>query len=96
MVKIDFAKLQVKLQEERNIKIINEGVIPEFRRTNSARLTAFRLDPIRSFKNYIESAEIDPQNLFGDILDEEFSVDIKEFKKRIKVCGNYLQFAFIC
>ena len=85
MVKIDFAKLQLKLQEERDIKIINEGVIPEFTRTTSARLTAFRLDPIRTFKMYAESAGVELRKLFDELLDEEFSVDLKEFKNRIKV-----------
>lgn len=84
MVKIDFAKLQLKLQDERGIKIKSEGVIPEFTRTNSARLTAFRLDPIRTFKMYVEQAEIDLKNLLSDILDEDCSIDIKEFKKRVK------------
>ena len=86
MVKIDFVKLQLKLQEERNIDIISEGVIPEFTRTNSARLTAFRLDPIKTFKSYLEHSGIDLETIFSDVLDEEFSIDIKEFKKRVKVC----------
>lgn len=39
MVKMEFAKVQSRLEEERQMKIIQEGVIPEFARTNSARLS---------------------------------------------------------
>ena len=85
MVKIDFAKLQLKMQEEKNIRIINDGVIPQYTRTTSARLTAFRLDPIKTFKMYAESAEVELRTLFSDILDDECSVDLKEFKNRLKV-----------
>lgn len=89
MVKIDFARLQLKLQEEKNMKIFSEGVIPEFTRTNSARLTAFRLDPVRTFKTNVKSAGIDLENLLSDSLDDEYSIDIKEFKKRIRVSVKY-------
>ena len=89
MVKINFVKLQIKLQEERNIEIISEGVIPEFTRTNSARLSAFRSDPIRTFKTYLEHSGIDLENILSDVLDEEFSIDIKEFKKRVKVSSLF-------
>lgn len=84
MVKMDFAKLQCRLQDERGMRIINEGVIPEFARTNSARHTAFRVDPIGTFKHNAERAEVDLGELLGPYLDEEYSIDIKEFKTLIK------------
>ncbi|XP_045162889.1 leucine-rich repeat-containing protein 74A-like [Mercenaria mercenaria] len=84
MVKMNFAKLQCRLQDERGMKIINEGVIPEFARTNSARLTAFRVDPIGTFKNNAERADVDLGELLVPYLDEEYSLDIKEFKTIIK------------
>lgn len=84
MVKMNFAKLQCRLQDERGMKIINEGVIPEFARTNSARLTAFRVDPIGTFKNNADRAGVDLGELLVPYLDEEYSVDIKEFKTIIK------------
>ena len=39
MVKKEFVKVQERLQKERNMKIIQEGVIPEFARNNSASLS---------------------------------------------------------
>lgn len=84
MVKMNVAKLQCRLQDERNIKIINEGVIPEFARTNSARHTAFRVDPIGTFKHNVERANVDLGELLVPFLDEEYSVDIKEFRTIIK------------
>lgn len=39
MVKMEFVKVQSRLQEERQMKIIQEGVIPEFARSYSARLS---------------------------------------------------------
>jgi len=37
MVKASFARLANRLTEERNMKIVTEGIIPEVGRTNSAR-----------------------------------------------------------
>ncbi|XP_060595801.1 leucine-rich repeat-containing protein 74A-like [Ruditapes philippinarum] len=84
MVKMNFAKLQCRLQDERGMKIINEGVIPEFARTNSARLTAFRIDPIGTFKHNAGRADVDLGELLVPYLDEEYTIDIKEFKTIIK------------
>lgn len=85
MVKMNVAKLQCRLQDDRAMKIINEGVIPEFARTNSARLTAFRVDPVGTFKSATDRAGIDLGELLVPYLDEDYSADIKEFKTIIKV-----------
>ena len=82
---MNFAKLQVRLQDERGIKVVNEGIIPEFPRTNSARLTAFRVDPIGAFKMYADNAEVDLGELLVNSLDDDYTIDMKEFKSNIKV-----------
>lgn len=84
MVKISFAKLQVKMQDERGIRVVNEGVIPEFTRTNSARQSAFRVDPVGTFKAYAVSADVDLKAILTPILDEDYSADTKQFKAAVK------------
>ena len=85
MVKMNFAKLQVKLLEERDIRVINEGIIPEFCRTNSARLTAFRLDPVGAFKIAAVNADVDLARLLGPFVDDDHSIGPNDFKSQIKV-----------
>ncbi|KAL4238581.1 hypothetical protein ACF0H5_003288 [Mactra antiquata] len=84
MVKMSFAKLQCRLEDERGMKIIQEGVIPEFARTNSARHSVFRVDPIGTFKNSVEIAGIDLGQLLVPYLDDDYSADSREFKSAIK------------
>ncbi|KAL3874587.1 hypothetical protein ACJMK2_037575 [Sinanodonta woodiana] len=83
MVKTSFARLQMQLQEKRNMTIINEGIIPEFPRTNSARLTAFRVDPLGMFKVSAYKAGVDLADVLLPIGDD-FTMEVKEFKELIK------------
>ncbi|KAH3846843.1 hypothetical protein DPMN_089149 [Dreissena polymorpha] len=84
MVKMNFAKLQFRLQDERDIKVVNEGVIPEFCRTSSARHTAFRVDPVGTFKANADKAEVDLGEILVPFVDGDYTLDIKDFKTIIK------------
>ncbi|WAR18780.1 LR74A-like protein [Mya arenaria] len=87
MVKAGFARLAARLTEERGIRIVSEGVIPEVGRTNSARHNAFRSDPVGVFKAAAETASLDLGELMVPFMDEEYTVDIREFKTAINGAG---------
>lgn len=48
-------------------------------------LAAFRLDPVGTFKKSAHAASIDLEVLLSPVMDEEFTIEIKQFKNLVKV-----------
>jgi hypothetical protein len=84
LVKAEFATIEDKLREQRNLKIKHEGILPEIHPKNGtyARLSAFRRDPIETFKKYAEYAGVNLHDVFNG--GHRLRLDANEFKDLIK------------
>lgn len=90
MVKIDFKKMQDKLVSERNMIIINEGVLPDTHTDPEtfAKHTAFRKNPIHAFRCYAFEAGVNLHNVFNT--ENDITLTIKDFKDLLKVCFSLI------
>ncbi|XP_033736021.1 leucine-rich repeat-containing protein 74B-like [Pecten maximus] len=87
MVKIEFAEIETRLAESRGLRVVNEGVLPEMhpKNGNYARLSAFRRDPIETFKKYAEFSGVVLEEVFN--CKHKVKIDASEFKTLIKGSG---------
>lgn len=87
MVKIEFDKIQQRLKKERDMVIVNEGVLPEIHPKNGtyARLSAFRRDPIETFKKYAEFSGVKLTDIFNS--GDHVRINASEFKTLVKGSG---------
>lgn len=73
---------------ERNMKITNEGVLPDTQ-TNPetfAKMTAFRKDPIEAFKSHVYNCGVNMCDVFN--VDNDLKLSVVDFKDLIKVRFN--------
>ncbi|XP_061191625.1 leucine-rich repeat-containing protein 74B-like [Saccostrea echinata] len=87
LVKAEFATIEDRLREQRNLKIKHEGILPEMHPKNGtyARLSAFRRDPIETFKKYAEFSGVNLHDVFNG--GHRLRLDAAEFKDLIKGSG---------
>ena len=85
LVKNDFAAIERRLFDTRDIKVAHEGVLPEIhpKNGNYARLSAFRRDPVETFKKYAEFSGVNLESVFN--VKRKVKIDSEEFKTLIKV-----------
>ena len=92
MVKLEFKKIQDKLELERKMKIINEGVLPDTQTDPEtfAKMTAFRRDPVEAFKCHCTKCGINLCDVFNADRDQRLTVP--EFKDllQVKKCRSML------
>ncbi|CAC5387975.1 unnamed protein product [Mytilus coruscus] len=91
MVKIEFKKIQDRLMTERNMKITNEGVLPDTQTDPEtfAKLTAFRKDPIEAFKRHVYNCGVNLCDVFN--VDNDLKLSVVDFKDLIKGAGIDIQ-----
>lgn len=85
LVKTEFATIEERLKEQRKLRIKHEGILPEMHPKNGtyARLSAFRRDPIETFKKYAEFSGVNLHDVFNG--GHRLRLDANEFKDLIKV-----------
>jgi len=85
MVKIEFAEVENRLKESRELTVVNEGVLPEMhpKNGNYARLSAFRRDPIETFKKYAEFSGVKLEDVFNT--KKKIQINVADFKALVKV-----------
>lgn len=88
LVKAEFAAIEEKLREQRNLKIKHEGILPEMHPKNGtyARLSAFRRDPIETFRKYAEFSGVNLFDVFNG--GHRLQIDANEFRDLIRVIMN--------
>lgn len=85
LVKTEFATIEERLKEQRKLRIKHEGILPEMHPKNGtyARLSAFRRDPIETFKKYAEFSGVNLHDVFNG--GHRLRLDANEFKDLIRV-----------
>lgn len=88
LVKTEFATIEERLKEQRKLRIKHEGILPEMHPKNGtyARLSAFRRDPIETFKKYAEFSGVNLHDVFNG--GHRLRLDANEFKDLIRVKNN--------
>lgn len=96
LVKTEFATIEERLKEQRKLRIKHEGILPEMHPKNGtyARLSAFRRDPIETFKKYAEFSGVNLHDVFNG--GHRLRLDANEFKDLIRVILKLIIYNWYC